>query len=545
MFVLFALSSAAPFAAAATSTAANACFCYVDDKGATKTAGATDDASCATLCAKNGTSDAGHQWAKSFAQYPSANLRCWEKQTDCEKDLDGDTSGPEGATIDGQWSYGQPAECLEGSHYCYSADTIKTYLQVEIAGVKSVVNFADYVGLVYQYLMGFSMTVAIVFLMIGGLRYVLGASSGDVTKAKKMMTNAVEGFVLLMFAYVILYTVNPQLLKLQVPKLPMLRQVTIVSGNDCGTIMGLAANSTPTIINSQRDFADTDTYGEYAIVSNVNKAVLKFEDSKQRGDPRCGVDAEVLAGADGAGVAEGTTCQFSYCDAPKGCAAVKDKAECVLCQDIGPNDENGIVPSGALCSALDPKNDTLSKATGGTSGTYNMCGYSQNPSLTTSNADIIWAGAVTGVVGGFTGGIGSAFAAAGYAAEAVADAKIGTCAYLEIKCTPTYTCKDYDDEKALATGNNELDDLESTFLGFSLGAPNIYSVCAQNPCGVAGGCEVAIVPGWVEDSINCVRAGAAKTEEECKALYRSMYEVPLGSSEYESMSAEYRESCSW
>ena len=564
MFVVFALSSAAPFAATAASTAANACFCYVDDKGATKTDGATDDASCATLCAKNGTSDAGHIWAKSFGQYPGANLRCWEKQEDCEKDLDGDTSGPEGATIDGQWSYAQPAECLEGSHYCYSADTIKTYLQVEIAGTKSVVNFADYVGVVYQYLMGFSMTVAIVLLMIGGLRYVIGAGSGDITKAKKMMTNAVEGFVLLMFAYVILYTVNPQLLKLQVPKLPMLRQVTIVSGNDCATLLGLPAGATPAEINSKRDFVtDTSLYGEYAVVSTENQAVVKFEDSASRGNPRCGVDAEVMAGPGGSAVAEGTTCHFNYCDdAAKGCATVKDKAECVACNEVGPANTKGIVPSAALCSSLDPKTDTVEKKEGVAAvGTYNMCGYTNNPSLTTSNTTVVKAAALSTVAGAVTssfGGIGGALVAAGYATQAVGDGKIGTCAYLEISCTPGFTCADYNKQIAVGeVAQNELIDLEPTLLGFPLGKPNAQSVCADDPCGVgncgyytaetgSAGCQSVTEMQKLQADADAEAARMAAEQEQtarCFQLLDQATDTTLTESERSGALAEYKANC--
>jgi len=73
------------------------------------------------------------------------------------------------------------------------------------------VNFLGaYVSGVYKYLIGFALTIAIVMIMVGGLQYVLGASSGDVKNGKKRMTDAIEGFVLLMFVYVVLYTVNPE-----------------------------------------------------------------------------------------------------------------------------------------------------------------------------------------------------------------------------------------------------------------------------------------------------------------------------------------------
>lgn len=74
-------------------------------------------------------------------------------------------------------------------------------------------NFiADYISGLYRYLIGISVTIAIVFVMIGGLQYVLGAGGQEqITKGKERITNAVAGLVLLLGVYVILYTVNPSL----------------------------------------------------------------------------------------------------------------------------------------------------------------------------------------------------------------------------------------------------------------------------------------------------------------------------------------------
>ncbi len=491
LVVIF-LSSAVPFArAAATSATATQCFCYVSDgtsgnnAGGAKKADASDDATCATVCAKNGTADKGHQWAKSFAQWPSGNLRCWEKRENCEKDLDG-LIGREGTTIDGQWSYGQPAECSPGSHYCYSADTIKTYLQVEIAGVKSVVNFADYVGLVYQYLMGFSMTVAIVLLMVGGLRYVIGATSGDVTKAKKMMTNAVEGFVLLMFAYVILYTVNPQLLKLQVPKLPMLRKVTIVSGDDCGTLLGAEVRSAhaTTMALLEQPPEIKEKYGDNAWKS-TNGVVVEFD---KGANLVCGTDAVVHAGPGGEPVAEGKICKFNYCDnADAGCAAVKDKAECLLCAEVGPKNTNGVSPSSSLCASLDPADTIVNEAGVDVVQTYKMCGHSRNLELVNFSVDI------------------------------AGDYIAGTCAYLSIDCKVVDTCEKYDNQKVETEKgfwDEELDDLFSP----SEGNPNIVSVCQNNPCRVPGGCEYIYTENAaLEDFSDCYPSGTAVAAEDCIA----------------------------
>lgn len=72
-------------------------------------------------------------------------------------------------------------------------------------------NFiGEYVTGVYKFLIGFAVTIAIVMMMVGGLQYVIGASSGEIGKAKDRIKNAIVGLVLLLFVYVILFTVNPQ-----------------------------------------------------------------------------------------------------------------------------------------------------------------------------------------------------------------------------------------------------------------------------------------------------------------------------------------------
>ncbi|MBU0646561.1 D-alanyl-D-alanine carboxypeptidase family protein [Patescibacteria group bacterium] len=79
-------------------------------------------------------------------------------------------------------------------------------------GNKLSIDFiGEYFSSVYQWLIGASLTIAIVMVMIGGLQYVLSAGRGDAGEAKTRISNAVIGFVLLLGTYAILYTVNPEL----------------------------------------------------------------------------------------------------------------------------------------------------------------------------------------------------------------------------------------------------------------------------------------------------------------------------------------------
>ncbi|MDG1949335.1 MAG: pilin [bacterium] len=102
-------------------------------------------------------------------------------------------------------------------------DALVPNLSVDIPGVSfsSVLNkdgvlqinfLGDYIGGLYQYLIGFGTTVAIVFIMIGGLQYALGGmGSSQIQKGKERIRNAIVGLTLLLSMYVILFTVNPQL----------------------------------------------------------------------------------------------------------------------------------------------------------------------------------------------------------------------------------------------------------------------------------------------------------------------------------------------
>ncbi len=73
----------------------------------------------------------------------------------------------------------------------------------------------QYLGSIYKYLLNISITIAIIMIMVGGFQYVIAAGGGDVSKGKKRITNAVTGLVLLLCVYLILTSVNPQLINLK------------------------------------------------------------------------------------------------------------------------------------------------------------------------------------------------------------------------------------------------------------------------------------------------------------------------------------------
>ncbi len=114
---------------------------------------------------------------------------------------------------------------------------------IDTGGVATSDFIGVYIAGAYKYLIGFAMTIAIVMIMVGGLQYVLGAASGDVKKGKERINKAIEGFVLLMFVYVILYTVNPNMIFLRPLSLGTLARAALdlqINSNlkDCPAVKG-------------------------------------------------------------------------------------------------------------------------------------------------------------------------------------------------------------------------------------------------------------------------------------------------------------------
>ncbi|HTK60462.1 MAG TPA: hypothetical protein VL283_04670 [Candidatus Baltobacteraceae bacterium] len=100
-----------------------------------------------------------------------------------------------------------------------TADRINDYLT---SG--KVEDVAQYIGIIYNFLISVAGMVAAVMMVVAGFQYLTSAGdSGKIGAAKSRMANALIGLVLALGAYTILNTINPRLLQL---KLPDMRAVT-------------------------------------------------------------------------------------------------------------------------------------------------------------------------------------------------------------------------------------------------------------------------------------------------------------------------------
>ncbi len=76
----------------------------------------------------------------------------------------------------------------------------------------------QYVQAWFNYLVGAIGIIAVVMVMWGGIKWITsGGNSGQIEEAKTKIKNAVIGIVLLLGAYTIFTTINPQLLNLSLP----------------------------------------------------------------------------------------------------------------------------------------------------------------------------------------------------------------------------------------------------------------------------------------------------------------------------------------
>ncbi len=151
---------------------------------------------------------------------PHTNLRCWNTK-ECNE------SG-------GVPSDETPAECLPGFAHCFAQDE-PVKLSVALGEFGFVQGIGGYINAFYQWILGAAALFAVIMMMVGAIQYMMsGGSSSGVGEAKKRIFGALIGLVILLGAYVMLNTVNPQLLSLRLPAIPKVRSVmTPAASNSC------------------------------------------------------------------------------------------------------------------------------------------------------------------------------------------------------------------------------------------------------------------------------------------------------------------------
>lgn len=404
--------------------------------------------------------------ATSSDQLPSQNITCFTA-SQCTK---------QNGEFDLKF---QPPECMTGQRYCYpdASKAAEVTLSTSIGGLSVTGDFGEYIASVYKWMLGVSTTLAIVFMMIAGLRWSLGGLSAEqIGKAKTTIQNALIGLVLLLSTYLILQTVNPSLLKLQVPGFPMIRQVALMDENSsCGYLTG------------------NNGYGSGYTGSPYNRSAPKPKGGKPYTiDPTypttCGSVAEVTKDWEGNDVEDGTTCTWDTC--PTGsnakCFVNVLGGQCLACGQVVVGN-NYIEPRSDVCAQLSLPEESASGVARVLTTRSRDYLPDQTELIYTENVPIInqcfWTRAGS-MMSGFTDPLESL-------------AGTGTCALLTLDCSKISYCEQYDTIPIVAN-IHETQQLEairnhgnqSGVLGFtgSYGDLSLTSICNADPClvGVEG-----------------------------------------------------------
>lgn len=453
--------------------AADTCTCFCTSASGALEKGATLPADCQTMCA-----DMDQQMiscAFTYAEYPSRQPRCFTQDA-CFEAISTSAANQQQGTggIYAQGSFSlpefQPPECPQGYGYCYPPERDYT-LGIALGSTTTVSGFSDYISKFYTYLLSISVTIVIVMVMIGGLQYVLAGGSGNVQQAKERISNAVIGLLLLSCTYVILFTVNPNLVALQLPRLPLVKRIVLVGDDSCEDLMAKGF-----VLDEQ----------------NIQDAK---GDTIPLAEAGCGASTVVLTDNQGGDVSDGTTCDFKGCrEANKQCATTNPPV-CLSCESV--TSDSGVAASDLLCNSLtDPDSNQVNG--NGDVEKVGQCVFSRDPGL------IEGTGATIDALNPFGTG--------------------GVCASYVIDCTSARSCRDYD--SVTATNDDESECFETMgrafdgdfFNSIEVGGPKLETLCSADPCGLAPSgetCETVIVPNasWGYE-LDCVNSGFSKAYRE-------------------------------
>ena len=227
----------------------------------------------------------------------------------------------------------QAHDCPAPLSYCYANKGTPYKLAFPFDPKNTfVIDIGDYINKAYSWMIGAGMTIAIIMVMIGGLQYVLAAGSGSVEKGKKRIRNGIIGFILLLCVNLILKTVNPNLTILEVPAIPLVKQIgmTTVSCEQAAAAKGSNGKSLYTMCPPAKGSAKDGVYS---------------------GPEHCGTDdSRLSAGMGQTGVAAGSSCAWTSCST-FGQYCLNKK--CVSCEGANESD-SPVKPSPSICGQLSP-----------------------------------------------------------------------------------------------------------------------------------------------------------------------------------------------
>ena len=157
---------------------------------------------------------------------------------------------------------------------------------------------ANYIGAIYKYALGLASVLAVVVVMVGGILYLTSAGAPQrIEQGKNLIIGAISGLVIIIFSYVFLNLINPELIKLRPIAMETIKQELIAVDVPC----------------SQLPAADVDVIVDGVPTLPSNAASF-----------HCGQKYPVRAKANSKyTVAEGQFCDGAHCQGNKSCVDKK------------------------------------------------------------------------------------------------------------------------------------------------------------------------------------------------------------------------------
>ena len=179
------------------------------------------------ILAQEGVYGAYHKAAQTIGleKDPAKDPICWQKEV-CFKALQ--QQFPDFIPKDDNWqSPGPNNRCGSDLGVCLPAGT--TDLEIKIGQTANVKDLGDYIKTIYVYLLSIGGIVAAVLLIKSGADWMMGGVSAEgIKNAQATIVGAITGLLLLLGSYVLLYTINPNLVNLKLPQVYMVRPVELI-----------------------------------------------------------------------------------------------------------------------------------------------------------------------------------------------------------------------------------------------------------------------------------------------------------------------------
>lgn len=239
--------------------------------------------------------------------------------------LEGDTSikcGPEGC-CNGTRCFLPDSSCnttgnTTDNGRCYvKSQPVK--LTFSIGNKETVLDLGDYIAAVYTYAVSVAGIFAIVMMMIGGFQWMTARDNPQIAQdAKERISNALIGLAITLFAFIVLNTVNPDIVLLRLPKVEVIKrsEFAIVSCENTGLCFGCGE--------------------EYGVKLIRGPGETKGGQIPQQGDCSAAAVTTNLNDQDVVAKCIGTGCQKkdgSCSDANHKCVAAQQGASTTFCQE--------------------------------------------------------------------------------------------------------------------------------------------------------------------------------------------------------------------